>query len=111
MGTFEKLGILVIVIIIVMILAVAIYQWGGSGMDEDIASIGPAQPLVIEREIESLNQNPTPAPDAPVNGEAAGTWPGGIPRTYAVQPGDKVWLLPDRWKLRVGFAKAIVAHL
>ena len=30
MGSFEKLGILVIVIIIVMILVVAIYQWGGA---------------------------------------------------------------------------------
>ena len=33
MGTFEKLGILVIVVIIVMILAVAIYQWGGAATE------------------------------------------------------------------------------
>ena len=33
MGSFEKLGILVIVIIIVMILAVAIHQWGGAPGD------------------------------------------------------------------------------
>ncbi len=38
MGTFEKLGILVIVVIIVMIMAVAIYQWGGP---ESQLGLGP----------------------------------------------------------------------
>jgi hypothetical protein len=49
MGSFEKLGILVIVVIIVMILAVAIYQWGGTGMPgmEDGAFGGNAVPLVV----------------------------------------------------------------
>ena len=37
MGSFEKLGILVIVVIIVMILAVAIYQWGGADAPSDLA--------------------------------------------------------------------------
>ena len=50
MGSFEKLGILVIVVIIVMILAVAIYQWGGAGVQPamNVARGGGVLPLVVK---------------------------------------------------------------
>jgi len=116
MGTFEKLGILVIVIIIVMILAVAIYQWGGSGAEPSLAGFGGSgQPLVIERDIDQLGGSKTL--DVPPSGDdegegttevvADGMWPGGIPQKYKIRAGDKVWLLPERWGLKIGFAKAI----
>ncbi|MHC4133408.1 MAG: LysM peptidoglycan-binding domain-containing protein [Planctomycetota bacterium] len=110
MGTFEKLGILVIVVIIVMILAVAIYQWG---VVTEPATQTPdlPDPLTIRylEELEEQRVDPgapateDPAPDAD-------TWPGGIPRTYVVQPNDKVWVLVvKRWKLKDLFIAAIAA--
>ena len=44
MGTFEKLGILVIVVIIVMIMAVAIYQWGGPESQLDFGPFTAVSP-------------------------------------------------------------------
>lgn len=109
MGTFEKLGILVIVVIIVMILAVAIYQWGGAG--------GPATAGVVEvpggqltvKDFEQLvredkdaaKPQPSPAPDG-------SAWPGGIPKRYRIAPDDKVWVIVvKRWGLKESFIQAI----
>jgi nucleoid-associated protein YgaU len=122
MGSFEKLGILVIVVIIVMILAVAIYQWGGTGVDPalSVGMAGGAPSLVVQNkkpreksfldEAESGGQpaeeerphaDPAPASD----GE---TWRGGIPRSYTVQPGDSMWVVVvKRWKLKEAFVDAI----
>ncbi|MHC4451511.1 MAG: LysM peptidoglycan-binding domain-containing protein [Planctomycetota bacterium] len=113
MGSFEKLGILVIVVIIVMILAVAIYQWGGAGVQPTmtVARAGGALPLVVktkeknyldEREKErAKEQEAPPAADAD-------SWPGGIPRQYVIQPGDSIWVVVvKRWKLKEGFVDAI----
>jgi len=117
MGSFEKLGILVIVVIIVMILAVAIYQWGGTGMEPGSlgpAAAGGAPSLVVN------SRKPTPEKDyidaakevrdedeaAPASG--SDKWPGGIPRNYTVKPGDSMWIVVARhWKLKVGFVDAI----
>jgi LysM repeat protein len=108
MGTFEKLGILVIVVIIVMILAVAIYQWGGA---TEPASPTPdfPEPLTIryldELEEQSVDSEARKAED-PAPGP--GMWPGGIPKDYVVQPNDKVWVLVvKRWKLKQSFVTAI----
>jgi nucleoid-associated protein YgaU len=108
MGTFEKLGILVIVVIIVMILAVAIYQWGpgGSVTEPDLSTPDLPDPLKIRYldELEALGADE----DGPAPG--VDTWPGGIPRVYVIQPRDKVWVLVvKRWKLKDSFVAAIEA--
>jgi nucleoid-associated protein YgaU len=113
MGTFEKLGILVIVVIIVMILAVAIYQWGpgGSATGPDMPTPDLPDPLKIRYldELEALGaegDGPATGDPAPV----ADMWPGGIPRVHVIQPGDKVWILVvKRWKLNDSFVAAIEA--
>ncbi len=113
MGTFEKLGILVIVVIIVMILAVAIYQWGGAG--------SPAPATVVEtpgggltiRDLVDLTREadddgatkPTPVASDPA------AWPGGIPKSYRIARDDKVWVLVvKRWGLKESFIQAIEAN-
>ena len=109
MGSFEKLGILVIVVIIVMILAVAIYQWGGAGGDE----VGPgytsfsgeaaAPPLTVDYISEHGERA---KPDT--KGATPDTWPGGIPRRHVIRKGDKVWKLVVRtWGLKESFIAAI----
>jgi phage tail protein X len=107
MGTFEKLGILVIVVIIVMILAVAIYQWGGAA--------GPPATVVESPELtvttrDYLDQVIGADREAPPN-DAAGSqdaWPGGIPKRYRIQRDDKVWLLVVKtWGLKESFVNAI----
>jgi nucleoid-associated protein YgaU len=111
MGTFEKLGILVIVVIIVMILAVAIYQWGGAEPATQTPDL--PYPLTIRTlgELEGLDEDGV-GPAAP-GGDAApdaATWPGGIPRTHVIKRNDKVWVLVvKRWKLKVSFIAAITA--
>jgi hypothetical protein len=105
MGTFEKLGILVIVVIIVMILAVAIYQWGGAAEPATQTPDLP-DPLTIRYLDELEEQGDDPDPPAP----DADTWPGGIPKIYVIRPKDKVWVLVvKRWKLKDSFIGAIAA--
>lgn len=112
MGTFEKLGILVIVVIIVMILAVAIYQWGGAGSPPS-GTVTEVPPATSELTVTTLGQlmeedaraRQTPTPD----GAAAGTWPGGIPQRYTILKDDKVWVLVvKRWGLKDSFIQQIV---
>ena len=107
MGTFEKLGILVIVVIIVMILAVAIYQWGGAAEPAAQTPDLP-DPLTI-RYLEELEAQPEPRPEEDP-AEGADTWPGGIPKVYVIQPNDKVWVVVvNHWKLKHSFVTAIEA--
>jgi LysM repeat protein len=110
MGTFEKLGILVIVVIIVMILAVAIYQWGGAATEP--ATQTPDLPELTIRHLEELVAQDN-EPEQPPNTDAApdaDTWPGGIPKVYTIQPNDKLWVLVvKRWKLKQSFVPAIAA--
>jgi phage tail protein X len=107
MGTFEKLGILVIVVIIVMILAVAIYQWGGAGSPASGTVMElPAPELTVKtlKELEEEDRNAGPPPDA----AHAGTWPGGIPNRYTIAKDDKVWVLVvKRWGLKDSFIQEI----
>jgi len=113
MGTFEKLGILVIVVIIVMILAVAIYQWGpgGPATDPGLPTPDLPDPLRI-RYLEELIEQGEDV-DGPATGNSApdaDMWPGGIPRVYVIQPRDKVWVVVvKRWKLKDSFVAAIEA--
>jgi nucleoid-associated protein YgaU len=110
MGTFEKLGILVIVVIIVMILAVAIYQWGGAGNAAPASVVEVPAPLTI-RDIQDLVEDDHR--ERIREQEAAGdegTWPGGIPKRYRIERDDKVWVLVfKRWGLKESFIKAIEA--
>lgn len=111
MGTFEKLGILVIVVIIVMILAVAIYQWGGAATEPATQTPDLPDPLTI-RYLEELEAQAT-EPGGPGTGDPtshADMWPMGIPKVYTVQLHDKVWVLVvKRWKLKDSFIAAIAA--
>ncbi len=109
MGTFEKLGILVIVVIIVMILAVAIYQWGGAGNPATGTVVDGQGSILTVKNIEDLMREgdgadrpaPVPAPDP-------GTWAGGVPKRYRIAPDDKVWVLVvKRWGLKESFIQAI----
>jgi len=108
MGTFEKLGILVIVVIIVMILAVAIYQWGGAGSPGagPVVEV-PATTLTVKTIDDLVGQDENAAPKPPASGDAA-TWPGGIPKRYVVARDDKVWVLVvKRWELKESFIHEI----
>ena len=109
MGTFEKLGILVIVVIIVMILAVAVYQWGGAATDPGVAGELP-DPLTI-RYLDELEE-PDSAPERtrPLPSTDSKTWPGGIPKTHVIKKNDKVWILVvKKWGLKESFIAAISA--
>ncbi|MHC4547578.1 MAG: LysM peptidoglycan-binding domain-containing protein [Planctomycetota bacterium] len=110
MGTFEKLGVLVIVVIIVMILAVAIYQWGGAATEPVAAAPELPDPLTI-RYLDELDgeRAESPPPDAAVTPDAD-TWPGDIPKRYTIAPNDRVWVLVvKRWHLKESFIPAIAA--
>lgn len=108
MGTFEKLGILVIVVIIVMILAVAIYQWGGAAEPAAQTRDLP-DPLTI-RYLEELETQPVEPETRRAQDPAPNTWPGEIPKVYVIQPNDKVWVLVvKRWRLKDSFISAIAA--
>jgi nucleoid-associated protein YgaU len=107
MGTFEKLGILVIVVIIVMILAVAIYQWGGAG-DPATGTViempGPELTVKTLKDLEDADRNAGPKPPD----EGADTWPGGVPKSYTIAKDDKVWVLVvKRWGLKDSFIQEI----
>jgi nucleoid-associated protein YgaU len=109
MGTFEKLGILVIVVIIVMILAVAIYQWGGAGTTPTTTVVGTSGPVLTVKDLDELMAEQAEAvkPAPPTGGDPA-TWPGGVPKRYRIQRDDKVWVLVvKRWGLKEGFIQAI----
>lgn len=118
MGTFEKLGILVIVVIIVMILAVAISQWGGmgaEGLDAAAAGAVPAEildPLTI-RNIPEMGEryaDPAAEEEEPADDPASDMWPGGIPKVYVIRPGDMVWkLVVKEWGLKDTFIAAVAA--
>jgi len=138
MGSFEKLGILVIVVIIVMILAVAIYQWGGTEGPDDYGRVlkGPTPPMSVltnagggsnrgaagAREVEYINREES-GRDARARGTVTptkGNWPGGIPKNYTIRSGDNLWkLVVKKWHLKESFTGAIarenpkvtVAHL
>ena len=111
MGTFEKLGILVIVVIIVMILAVAISQWGGIA-ESDAAVASPTSALTVHDVVDPPAADP-PTPDPrvdPAPAPAAEAWPGGVPKSYEIREGDSVWVLVvRRWGLKETFIAAIDA--
>ncbi|MHC4938346.1 MAG: LysM peptidoglycan-binding domain-containing protein [Planctomycetota bacterium] len=117
MGSFEKLGILVIVVIIVMILAVAIYQWGGAGVPPTVnLTRAGAPPLVVNNkkapEVNFIDQEEertaAAAEEQSPPGADSDSWPGGIPREYVIQRGDSMWVLVvKRWKLKESFVDAI----
>jgi len=109
MGTFEKLGILVIVVIIVMILAVAIYQWGGAGNPAPATVLETPGGLTIKDLADLARESDAPpaAKAAPVATDPA-SWPGGIPKAYRIARDDKVWVLVvKRWGLKESFIQAI----
>jgi len=111
MGTFEKLGILVIVVIIVMILAVAIYQWGGTGSEPGAVVGNSEAPLVIHRKLPDdyrrSGGDRDGTDDVAANGDED-TWEGGIPKRYEIRANDKVWsLVYTRWGLRDSFIQRI----
>ncbi len=121
MGSFEKLGILVIVVIIVMILAVAIYQWGGT---EDPIPAGAGfgsraqsgTEMRIKGSAEKRVREKYYVPDTDTD-EAGGaglavatrnTWAGDIPKFHRVRHGDVVWkLVVNHWRLKESFSDAI----
>ena len=85
MGTFEKLGILVIVVIIVMILAVAIYQWGGAGSPASgtVIELPSSGQLTMKTISQLMEEDKNAAPKPPDDSSDAATWPGGIPKRPA----------------------------
>ncbi|MGQ0614755.1 MAG: LysM peptidoglycan-binding domain-containing protein [Planctomycetaceae bacterium] len=104
-GSFEKLGILVIVVIIVMILAIAIYQWGGAGLEP--AGYGPvtaaSQDGPLERDLEGMAGR-EPALRIPPEPPAD---PSSIPAEYVIQPNDNLWTLVRKWGLKDSFIEEI----
>ena len=124
MGSFEKLGILVIVIIIVMILVVAVYQWGGSDFETapEALRVAPYMPpveidLPHERDLDELIAEETAPPPIHSAGAASArksaTNPAkktdrrGVPVRYTVRRNDSVWKLVRRWGLRDAFIECI----
>jgi phage tail protein X len=111
MGTFEKLGILVIVVIIVMILAVAIYQWGGAGNPASgtVMELPTSGELTVKTIKQLVEEDENAGPKPPLDGVvAAGTWPGGIPTSYTIAKDDKVWVIVvKRWGLKDSFIQEI----
>ena len=111
MGSFEKLGILVIVVIIVMILAVAIYQWG-AGSEEivpefltDAAEEEAPAPLIVDFvDAPAPEEEPPPVVERP----ESGTWAGGIPKRHTIRARDTVWdLVVGEWRLKESFIPVI----
>lgn len=109
MGSFEKLGILVIVVIIVMILAVAIYQWGaGAGEMDNALAVEFAEdvpPLIVDFDATPPVVDvvrPEPGSDT--------SWPGGVPRRHTIRPNDTLWdLVVGEWGLRESFVPVLRA--
>jgi LysM repeat protein len=109
MGSFEKLGILVIVVIIVMILTVAIYQWGGAGLESSaaVAALGesPGDPVKIV-----IGEEPASGEAKEAGGGAendSDSWLPGVPRQHVVAKGDVIWKLLLRWGLKESFIAEI----
>ena len=102
MGSFEKLGILVIVIIIVMILAVAIHQWGGAAAPNDLEPLRvqiPPAPEPADIRLDDIIEG------ASSEGE---TWADGTPKRYSIRSGDVVSrLVQVRWNLKYSFIEEI----
>jgi len=110
MGTFEKLGILVIVVIIVMILAVAIYQWGGTAAEPFAATPQGSGLLTVNLDDLPDEDEPEAPPAVPEVPPTPDMWPGGIPKRYVIQKDDKLWVIVvRRWALKESFIAAIVA--
>jgi len=107
MGTFEKLGILVIVVIIVMILAVAIYQWGDSATGDLSPACGPGfnpPTLDIDEPDDGGKQGAAPGRDpAP----RSTMWNETVPKEHLLVAGENVWELVQRWKLRESFIQEV----
>ncbi len=102
MGSFEKLGILVIVIIIVMILAVAIHQWGGAAAPNDLEPLRvqiPPEPKPADIRLDDIIEGSS------TRGE---TWADGTPKRYTIRSGDVVSrLVQVRWNLKYSFIEEI----
>ncbi len=104
-GSFEKLGILVIVVIIVMILAIAIYQWGGAGLDPAgfVPATTTSQDGPLERDLGGMGDR-DPAllipPEPPAN-------PATVPSEYVIRPNDNLWTLVRKWGLKDSFIEEI----
>jgi len=130
MGSFEKLGILVIVIIIVMILVVAIYQWGGAEFElaPEALRVPYAGPALVdnpnrpsESDLDDLidaERRRRGGSDRAAGGagdqEAGGAkTPAksrrGVPEVYRVQRNDSAWKLVRRWGLKDSFIQRIAA--
>jgi len=113
MGTFEKLGILVIVVIIVMILAVAIYQWGGAGSPAsgtvmDLPTSGQLTVKTIKDLVDADESAAPKPPDDGSDGADPAMWLGRIPKRYTIAKDDKVWVLVvKRWGLKDSFIHEI----
>ena len=122
MGSFEKLGILVIVIIIVMILVVAVYQWGGADFETapEALRVAPYTPPVEidrphERDFDDLIEEERAPPISGAEREAeqepapkpVKTDRRGVPVQYIVRRNDSVWKLVRRWGLRDAFIECI----
>ena len=120
MGSFEKLGILVIVIIIVMILVVAVYQWGGADFETapDALRVAPYTPpveidLPRERDLDELIAEERDPPSAARTESESAPKPvrktgrRGVPVQYIVRRNDSVWKLVRRWGLRDAFIERI----
>jgi len=111
MGSFEKLGILVIVVIIVMILAVAIHQWGDSVdvaelQGTELRLVDPADmQFPVDRDVVG-GREARGSDDIPASGAEA--WPDGTPKSYRIREGDSLWVLVvKRWCLRESFVPAL----
>ncbi|MHC4957452.1 MAG: LysM peptidoglycan-binding domain-containing protein [Planctomycetota bacterium] len=114
MGSFEKLGILVIVVIIVMILAVAIHQWGATGVEiipETVPVLGDPETLIVDFDeplkdpAKRSGKGGATRPPAP---DSAKQWPGGVPKRYRIKDRDILWkLVVKQWGLRESFIDAI----
>ena len=130
MGTFEKLGILVIVVIIVMIMAVAIYQWGGPESQLDFGAFTAVSPAAAAEQDPPLEVDylpdagrepaagPAAVPDSLriPNGrrsvEAPEHMPApdrrGIPEIYVVKKGDILWkVVVQKWGLSERFLSEV----
>jgi phage tail protein X len=112
MGSFEKLGILVIVVIIVMILAVAIHQWGDS---VDAAGLTKTELRLVDPAEGGFPVDRDVVPDRDRGGTddlhaATGdAWPDSTPKRYRIREGDSLWVLVvKKWGLKESFVEALL---